>query len=39
VGYYQTKAEQGSVRFASINGIGSVDAITQKLFEVLDVAH
>lgn len=39
VGYYQNKAEQGSVRFASINGIGSVDAITQKLFEVLDAAH
>jgi adenylate kinase len=39
VGYYRAKAEQGSVRFASINGIGSVDAITQKLFEVLDTAH
>jgi adenylate kinase len=38
VGYYRNKAEQGAVRFASINGIGSVDAITQKLFEVLDDA-
>jgi adenylate kinase len=39
VGYYQDKAEQGSVRFASINGVGGVDAITQKLFEVLDAAR
>lgn len=38
VGYYQTKAEQGSVRFASINGIGGVDAITQNLFQVLGSA-
>ncbi len=34
VGYYQQKAEQGAVRFASINGIGSVDAITERLFSV-----
>lgn len=35
VGYYREKADQGAVRFASIDGIGSVDAITKKLFEVL----
>lgn len=35
VGYYRGKAEDGAVKFASIDGIGTVDAITKKLFEVL----
>ncbi len=35
VGYYLTKAEQGVVRFASINGIGDVEAITERLLAVL----
>ncbi|MGZ8218226.1 adenylate kinase [Methylomagnum sp.] len=35
VGYYQQKAEQGTVKFASIDGIGSVDAITDRLFAAL----
>ena len=34
-GYYQQKAEQGAVKFASIDGIGSVDAITGRLFAAL----
>lgn len=36
VGYYQQKAEQGSVRFASINGIGPMEAITERIFTVLN---
>ena len=36
VGYYQQKAEQGSVRFASINGIGPMEAITERIFAVLN---
>lgn len=35
VGYYLKKAEQGVVRFASINGIGDVEAITERLLAVL----
>jgi adenylate kinase len=35
VGYYRRKAEQGPVKFASIDGIGSVDAIRDRLFAVL----
>mgnify|MGYP006272769097 CR=1 FL=1 len=35
VGYYRNQAEAGSVKFASINGIGSVDAITERLFAAL----
>ena len=35
VGYYRKQAESGSVKFASINGIGSVDAITGRLFAAL----
>jgi adenylate kinase len=35
VGYYRQKAEQGAVKFASIDGIGSVDAITSRLFAAL----
>jgi adenylate kinase len=35
VGYYLKKAEQGVVRFASINGIGDLGAITERLFAVL----
>jgi adenylate kinase len=35
VGYYRQKAEQGQVKFASIDGIGSVDAIRDRLFAVL----
>jgi adenylate kinase len=34
-GYYRQKAEQGQVKFASIDGIGSVDAIRDRLFAVL----
>lgn len=35
VGYYQNKAEHGSVKFASINGIGPMNSITERLFAVL----
>lgn len=35
VGYYQDKAKQGAVRFASIDGLGSVDSITDRIFAVL----
>lgn len=35
VGYYQKQAATGVVRFTSINGIGSVDAITGRLFDAL----
>ncbi len=35
VGYYQTKAEQGTPQFDSINGIGPVEAITDHLLKVL----
>jgi adenylate kinase len=34
VGYYREKAEQGAVRFASINGIGAVEDITARLLAV-----
>ena len=34
VGYYRDKAEQGAVRFASINGIGAVEDITARLLAV-----
>ena len=34
VGYYRNKAEQGAVRFASINGIGAVEDITARLLAV-----
>ena len=36
VTYYLQKAELGPIRFASINGIGSVEDITQRLLAVLD---
>jgi len=35
VGYYQNKADHGSVKFASINGIGPMNSITERLFAVL----
>ncbi len=35
VGYYQTKAEQGTPKFDSINGIGPMEAITDHLLKVL----
>lgn len=35
VGYYQQKAAQGAVRFASIDGIGNVEAITERLLAAL----
>lgn len=35
VGYYREKAEQGAVKFSSIDGVGGVDEITRKLFEAL----
>lgn len=34
VGYYRDKAEQGAVRFSSINGIGAVEDITARLLAV-----
>ena len=36
VGYYRKKSDQGTVCFRSINGIGNVDAITQRLFQALE---
>jgi len=35
VGYYQQMAEQGAVRFASMNGVGNVETITERLFAAL----
>jgi len=35
VGYYQEAAQAGAVRFASIDGIGAVEEITQNILEVL----
>jgi len=35
VGYYKQKAEQGAVKFASIDGVGSVEAIRDKIFSLL----
>ena len=35
VGYYQEMAAQGSVRFASMNGIGNVESITERLLGLL----
>jgi adenylate kinase len=35
VGYYQQLAEQGAVRFTSMNGVGNVDTITERLFSAL----
>lgn len=35
VGYYQEMAAQGSVRFASMNGIGNVETITERLLGLL----
>jgi adenylate kinase len=35
VGYYQAKAERGTPQFASIHGIGPVEAITDQLLKVL----
>ncbi|BBA37532.1 adenylate kinase [Methylocaldum marinum] len=35
VGYYKQKAEQGDVRFASIDGVGRVEAIRDKIFSLL----
>ncbi len=35
VGYYRQHAEQGAVRFASMNGIGNVETITERLFTAL----
>jgi adenylate kinase len=35
VGYYQDKARRGLVKFASIEGVGRVDAIRDRLFAVL----
>ena len=36
VGHYQKKSGEGTVRFQSIDGIGNVDAITQRLFQALE---
>ncbi len=35
VGYYREAAQAGAVKFASIDGIGAVEEITQKILEVL----
>lgn len=35
VGYYQQMAEEGAVRFASMNGVGNVETITERLFAAL----
>lgn len=35
VGYYQEAAQAGAVRFASIDGIGAVEEITQRILEAL----
>jgi adenylate kinase len=35
VDYYRQKAEQGSVKFSSIEGVGSVEAIRDRIFAVL----
>jgi len=36
VGYYKQKAEQGAVKFSSLDGVGSVDAIRDKIFSLLE---
>lgn len=36
VSYYKQKAEQGAVRFSSIDGVGSVEAIRDKIFSLLE---
>lgn len=36
VGYYKQKAEQGAVRFSSIDGVGSVESIRDKIFSLLE---
>jgi adenylate kinase len=36
VGYYEQKAEQGAVKFSSIDGIGNVEAIRDKIFSLLE---
>jgi adenylate kinase len=35
VSYYKQKAEQGTVRFSSIDGVGSVETIRDKIFSLL----
>lgn len=35
VSYYKQKAEQGAVRFSSIDGVGSVETIRDKIFSLL----
>lgn len=35
VDYYRAKARRGEVQFASIDGIGSVDEVTERLLAVL----
>ena len=35
VGYYRKLAEEGAVRFASMNGMGNVETITERLFAAL----
>jgi len=35
VGYYRKLAEEGAVRFASMNGVGNVETITERLFAAL----
>jgi adenylate kinase len=35
VGYYRRKAEQGALKFASIDGVGSLDTVTERLFAAL----
>jgi adenylate kinase len=35
VGHYRQQAEQGAVRFASIDGVGAVEEVTQRILEFL----
>lgn len=36
VAYYQARAQQGRVRFSSVNGIGSLDEIRSRIFTALE---
>jgi hypothetical protein len=39
VGHYREAAQAGAVRFASIDGIGAVEEITQRTLEALHIKH
>ena len=36
VDYYQAKATEGKLKFASIDGVGPLDAVTERLFSALE---